>query len=698
MDRPLLSILVIDDDEDDVVLIGRSLSEVRSTQFRVHWAPTYEEGLSRLCEGGFDACLLDYFLGARNGLELLRESVRRGCEVPTIMLTSRGDYGVDTEALRSGAADYLVKDQITADLLDRAIRYSIRRKGIERDLRSARDQLETRVKERTADLEAAYRALKESEERSRMLVENAFDIIYLISADRKIESFNPAFEIITGWSAAQWVGKDYSHLIHPDDLAISLAGMAKTLRGEPRAPAELRIRSKSGGYRTLECRTVPYVRDGKIVGVIGTAHDVTERKQMEEALRSARDTLESRVGKRTAELATANEALRLEDERLQALWELSQVDTASAESLANFVVDKQVRLTRSKVGWLGFTGEEGGVFTISACSNKAFHACTDLPVRYPLARAGIWTEIIEKAEPIINNGTGSLRTVEVCPNDRQPLSRFMSVPVFENGRVAAVALVGNKEADYDQSDLRQLTLLMDGIWKLIQRDRAIKALRESESHAAMGRALSYVAHDIKTPLIAIGGFTNMVYRRLDPDNPDKEKLAIVLKETARLEMMVKDMLDFSRPLELRKSRENIRDILFETLAVLAPVAEEKRVSLHADSNESIASVPVDITRMKQVFMNLIMNAIQASPPGQTVSIRMGTKDKRFVLDVMDCGCGIPPEKRHEVFSPFFTTKREGTGLGLSIVKRIVEAHNGSVEIIDNSSTGITFRIAIPMDQ
>ena len=159
----------------------------------------------------------------------------------------------------------------------------------------------------------------------------------------------------------------------------------------------------------------------------------------------------------------------------------------------------------------------------------------------------------------------------------------MSIPVFEGERISAVAVVANKKDDYDQSDLRHLTLLMDGMWKLVQRDRSIKALKDAENLAAIGRALSSVAHDMKTPLIAIGGFAKQVQRHISRSHPDWGKMDIVLEETERLEKMVKDMLDFSKPLHLQKSLEDIGVILEESIAVTKPLAERKNVELRVEA-------------------------------------------------------------------------------------------------------------------
>ncbi len=697
MDQLHFNILLIEDDEEDYIIVKALLSEVRSMKFDIDWAPTYEEGLAKLCDPtSYDACLLDYRLGVHDGLELLHESARMSCNIPIIVLTGQGDHDIDLEAMRAGAADYLVKGLITKELLERTIRYSIERKRTETALRNARDELEIRVQERTADLEAANTALKESEERYRILVESALDIIYTVSVQGKIESVNPAFETVTGWSESDWVGKDYWALLHPDDREGTLHRFRRVLRGET-SPSELRIVSRSGEIKLLECMSVPLMRRGKVTGIVGTARDVTERRRMEEALRRANDVLEVRVRERTAELAKANEALRVDEMRLQALWNLSQMNGASTKEIADFVLGEQVRITGSKFGALGFMNETETVMTAYGWSKDVLDVCGGGGKRaqWPVAENCIWAEAMKSRSHLILNDRNKIKlSLEGYP-DPKPIERLMTVPVFDGERIVALAVVGDKDTDYDDSDARQISLLLDGMWSLIRRERAEKALREAESLAAMGRALSGVAHDIKTPLIAIGGFTRIVQNHLESENADWKKLDIVLKETGRLEKMVKDMLDFSRPLELNRSREDLVDVVLETFTLLEPVANERGVRLESDLRRT-APVLIDPMRMKQALMNLLLNAIQASPEGRRVTTRIDTLGRSLVLEVIDCGCGIPGDKRREIFSPFFTTKKEGTGLGLPIVKKIVEAHSGCIEVVDNPDVGVTFRVSIPI--
>jgi len=218
---------------------------------------------------------------------------------------------------------------------------------------------------------------------------------------------------------------------------------------------------------------------------------------------------------------------------------------------------------------------------------------------------------------------------------------------------------------------------------------------EAERLAAMGRALSGVAHDMKTPLVAIGGFSKMVQRNFQEGDPSYKKLDIVLQQTKRLESMVKEMLDFSRPLSLNRSEEDLNKVVEDSLAVAGKTAEDSKVTVERHLDRDLPLISIDSMRMEQVVINLVTNAVQASPAGQTVIVNTSRVNEYAAVEVSDCGCGIPVEQREEIFTPFFSTKKEGTGLGLPIVKKIIESHNGRLELFDNPEGGVTFRVLLP---
>ena len=127
MDQGTIRVLLIDDDQDDYVITRALLSDIEGMRIDLDWSPEYEQALALMQSDAYDAYLIDYRLGRRNGLELMHDAVAAGCSAPMIILTGQGDRDVDVQAMQAGAVDYLVKDGLRADMLDRTIRYAIER-------------------------------------------------------------------------------------------------------------------------------------------------------------------------------------------------------------------------------------------------------------------------------------------------------------------------------------------------------------------------------------------------------------------------------------------------------------------------------------------------------------------------------------------------------------------------------------------
>jgi len=234
----------------------------------------------------------------------------------------------------------------------------------------------------------------------------------------------------------------------------------------------------------------------------------------------------------------------------------------------------------------------------------------------------------------------------------------------------------------------------------ILRDREKKEqirLRESERLAAMGKAVTVLAHELKNPLVAIGGFSRLVKKNLPENHPYRDRIDIIIEEGHRLEKMVREILDFSRLPNLQREKEDLKRIIDQSLAIVSLLAEKKSVGVLLQSLPNLSLISLDSERLKQAFINLLSNAIDASPEGNQVIVSMRQRARSIIVDVTDHGPGIPRSRREEIFSPFFTTKRHGTGLGLGIAKNIIEAHRGSLEVLDNPDKGITFRVTLPAD-
>lgn len=221
------------------------------------------------------------------------------------------------------------------------------------------------------------------------------------------------------------------------------------------------------------------------------------------------------------------------------------------------------------------------------------------------------------------------------------------------------------------------------------------ALVRIESLAAIGRSLSEVAHDMITPLMAIGGFVNQVSKTMTLTDPSRKKMDIVIKETGRLEALVKGMLEFGKPIQLQTDRYSLNELVLEVLDVGKIMAKKYDVLIKSDLDPKLPTLPMDASRIKQVLLNLMSNAIQASRAGEDVLVKTHHSKDGVLLEVTDHGCGITKENGESVFEPFVSTKQKGSGLGLAITKKIVEAHGGEIFFRSNPEKGLTFAVRIP---
>jgi PAS domain S-box-containing protein len=319
-------ILLIDDDQEDYLIISDMLAESENIRFKLSWARTYEEGLEALSRREHDVYLLDYFMGAHNGLDLLRHATEGGCSVPIIFLTAHGNYSVDLKAMESGASDYLVKGEFTAPVLERSIRYSIMNKRIEEELKQHRSDLEELVKKRTiehAEARAdAERRAREAEGRQAILealLEHIpVGIILVDSPYLRVQALSRyAVDMIghrdsSGMRMQSLTDLDFSlEELWPDGAGLLEQIRNAALLGKVSPDQEHPLKTR-GDNHILALVSAGPVKDGSgnVTGAVAAWRDISELKRIQEELRIARDNLEMRVRQRTLELAKTLEELR----------------------------------------------------------------------------------------------------------------------------------------------------------------------------------------------------------------------------------------------------------------------------------------------------------------------------------------------------------------------------------------------------
>lgn len=227
----------------------------------------------------------------------------------------------------------------------------------------------------------------------------------------------------------------------------------------------------------------------------------------------------------------------------------------------------------------------------------------------------------------------------------------------------------------------------------------LKNLRErlihTERMAALGEVAARVAHEIRNPLISLGGFARRLEKKLQGGM--KEYADIIRKEVDRLEGILNEILSFVKETRLKRETVHAESISHDVVSLLRSEMEEKGISLVTEFEKPI-EIYVDPNRMKEALLNIVRNAVQAVGKNGTVSLRIYTKGDACVFEVSDTGIGIADEDIPFIFDPFFTSKKEGTGLGLSITHRIIQEHDGTIEVKTEKGTGSTFSVFIPMKE
>ncbi len=419
----------------------------------------------------------------------------------------------------------------------------------------------------------------------------------------------------------------------------------------------------------------------------------------------------------------AEEGLRLDESRLETLVKLNQMTEASLQEIIDFARDEGVRLTSSDIGYIAFLDEDEKVLNMRSWSDNAINVCRiqDQVIEIPITNTGLWGEAVRQRKAYINNDYNAPNPLKKgYPEGHVKLIRHMDVPVLEKGKIVALVGVGNKKEDYDDSDVRQLRLLIQGMWRLVQRRKAEDDLKEYAEQLAVANEelksldkmkdefLSNISHELKTPLTSIKGYTQLVCDGTLGDLNEQQKKAeiTVLRNTDRLKRLVDSLLYLSRTragtVEYLFEPLQISPIIDDTFLDLKVQADGKGITLEKNVPDNLPAINGDRDKLMDMLMNLVDNSIKFTPKGGTVTASIEEEEKYLHLVVKDMGIGIPKDKIPELFQRFYqidaSGKRKygGTGLGLYICKEIVEVHNGNVWIeSEGEGQGTEVHIQLP---
>lgn len=540
----------------------------------------------------------------------------------------------------------------------------------------------------------AERALRESEERYRSVVDQAIDLIFSLDTEARITSLNPAFEAITGWRVQDWIGRSFVDMLNTEDLSQAMTFFHSALRQEQIPPFEMRVRTAWGGFVVGEFKINPQVTDGRVVSILGIARDVTERKRAETE----------------------------RDHYIHQLEILQQVDTELSQNLQvdyvlTMALDAAVRLSKADAGAIHLLEPDGRLRVAQVIGDYP----RELVGSYVPLNQGIVGRVLRTQQPeLVTDVTQDPDYVDHVLDTRAQIT----IPLLSRDRlIGTINVQTSKPELFTRRNFDFLKLLGARIAAsidnaaLYQTSQAQLAELRSlyQQVSALERLktdmIRIASHDLRNPLGIVSGYIQMLEWDLEETEGHmtdrrREHLKIIKDATARIDKITKDILT------LERIEGIVKGTLYETVSlceVVRDVFEECRseaIDKRLDYELALPDQPLAV-RGDQVFLresvaNLLNNAIKYTPAGGAVHVRLGVGEGCAIFEVEDTGYGIPPEHQEGLFQPFYrantkeTKAIRGTGLGLHLVKQIIERHHGHIRFHSVYGQGSTFGFELPL--
>ncbi|MBN1831320.1 MAG: GAF domain-containing protein [Deltaproteobacteria bacterium] len=543
--------------------------------------------------------------------------------------------------------------------------------------------------------------LRESEEKYRTMMEAMADPVYICSPDYRVAYMNPAMMRRIGRDA---IGELCYKAINELEERCPFCVHERVEQGEH---VEVEILSPRDGrfYRVTHSPVTH--RDGSI-SKMTIYRDMTQHKRAEEALEEARLELEQRVMARTFELTESNaqlkeeiaerlrteQALRLDELRLEALMKLNLLTDLSFQEVAEYVLEEGVRLTESEIGFLGFMNETETELMIHSWSKHVMEECSIIQksTHFAIEKSGLWGETIRKREAFISNDYSLPHPGKKgYPKGHVELIRFMVVPIFDGDRIVAIGAMANKEEEYDESDVRQLRLFLDGMWQIVCRRRDKEALQSSEAELRRlssqllsaqeeeRKRISRELHDgIGQSLSAIKFTVETAINEMAQEHP-----AQVTQSLETIVPLIQEAVE-----EVRTISRDLRPSVLDDLGILATISwfcrevEETFSGIRINKRINIKEDDVP-ENLKTVIFRLVQEAVNnvtKHAGADAIDLYLEGTDEKIELTIEDNGVGFDLEK-----VPAAGGVKEG--IGLTSMKERTELSGGSFLIESQKGEG-----------
>jgi len=478
----MFSVLYVDDERDLLELCKIFLEQ--SPEFNVKTAASGREALELLSTHPFDAIISDYQMPGMDGIALLKTVRQQFGDIPFILFTGRGREEIVIEAINNGADFYLQKGG---------------------DVKAQFAELAHKIRQATARRQAEI-SLVESEKRLAEIIDFLPDATFAINRDGIIIAWNRAIEEMTGIAAETMLGKgDYEYAIpfygrrRPILIDLIFAPdrevepyYSNILRQDTTITAETNLPHPRGHHITVLAKAGPlYNRQGELAGAIEAIRDITERKKADDELRAAYEQItasEEELREQYDALTITEQQVRENASRLEYMLGFFERANNHEKDLMKYAVEGAGIVTGSPLGYLAFLSEDESELSMYAWSESAMKECAirEKPIIYKTSETGLWGEVVRQRRPVITNDYAAPNPAKKgYPSGHPVIVRHMNIPVIDNGRIVMIAGVANKLKKYTDDDVRQLSLLIHGLWQVIRERQIRQDLHKSEKRLSL---------------------------------------------------------------------------------------------------------------------------------------------------------------------------------------------------------------------
>jgi PAS domain S-box-containing protein len=435
--------------------------------------------------------------------------------------------------------------------------------------------------------------------------------------------------------------------------------------------------------------------------------ETTKRKKAEIQLQGINENLSKK-----------NAEIELNNKRLESLFKISQYSPKSIQELLDFALNEAIKLTHSKIGYICFYDESTKQFMLNSWSKEVMKECKVMNPKtiYELRKTGCWGEAVRQRKPIVINDYHEENPIKKgTPRGHVQLKKFLTIPVIIDNKIVAVCGVANKATDYDHSDIRQLNLLMDSVWKISERITLLTELtiakeKAEESDRLKSAFLANMSHEIRTPMNGILGFSELLKTPNLSGEEQQKYIRIIEKSGARMLKIINDLVDISKieagVMQLHMNESNINEQVDSVYALFKPEADAKKINLSyknpLPAREAI--IKTDHDKVFAILSNLVKNAIKFTEKGAVelgYDLESGNGPKVLEFYIKDTGIGVPKDKQEAIFERFVQADiedkmaRQGAGLGLAISRAYVKMLGGKIWVESEEGQGSTFYFTLP---